>query len=99
MQALEVDSLIPLPDPRPDAQTNPTPFPAPSAATPRANPYMPIADTGAAAFTAAHPTWDGRGVTVGVLDLGISLDHPALATTTTGSPEDHRLGHLHASDR
>ena len=87
VQALEVDSLIPLPDPRPDAQTNPTPYPAPDASTPRANPYLPIVDTGAAAFTAAHPTWDGRGVTVGVLDTGITLDHPALATTTTGSPK------------
>jgi hypothetical protein len=87
VQALEVDSLIPLPDPRPDAQTNPTPYPAPNASTPRANPYLPIADTGAAAFTAAHPTWDGRGVTVGVLDVGITLDHPALATTTTGAPK------------
>jgi hypothetical protein len=87
VQALEVDSLIPLPDPRPDAQTNPTPQPAPGAGTPRANPYMPISDTGAAAFTAAHPTWDGRGVVVGILDLGISLDHPALATTTTGAPK------------
>jgi subtilisin family serine protease len=87
VQSLEVDRLIPLPDPRPDAQTDPTPFPAPDATTPRTNTYMPITDTGADAFTAAHPTWDGRGVTVGVLDLGIALDHPALATTTTGAPK------------
>ena len=99
VQALEVDSLIPLPDPRPDGQTVPIPFPAPDASTPRANPYMPIADTGAAAFTAAHPTWDGRGVTVGVLDLGISLDHPALATTTTGSPKIVDWVTYTASDR
>ena len=87
VQALEVDSLIPLPDPRPGGFVNPSPFPAPDATTPRTNPYMPITDTGADAFTAAHPTWDGRGVTVGVLDLGIALDHPALATTTTGAPK------------
>ena len=87
VQAFEVDSLIPLPDPRPDAQTAPTPFPAPDATTPRTNTYMPITDIGADAFTATHPTWDGRGVTVGVLDLGIALDHPALATTTTGAPK------------
>ena len=48
---------------------------------------MPIADTGAAAFLRDNPTWDGRGVTVGVLDSGITLDHPALATTTTGAPK------------
>ncbi len=87
VKTLELDSLVPLPDPRPDAQTAPTPYPAPNGGTPRANPYMPIGDTGAAAFLDAHPTWDGRGVTVGVLDTGITLDHPALSTTTTGSPK------------
>jgi hypothetical protein len=87
VQALEVDKLIPLPDPRPEGQTSPTPQTPPGASTPRANPYMPIADTGAVAFTDAHPTWDGRGVTVGVLDLGITLDHPALQTTTVGTPK------------
>ena len=91
VQALEVDAVIPLPDPRPDDGTDgqvvPTPQTPPSAATPRNNPYMPIGDTGAAAFLAAHPTWDGRGVTVGVLDSGITLDHPALATTTVGTPK------------
>jgi subtilisin family serine protease len=91
VQALAVDKRIPLPDPRPGAepegQVNPTPFPAPTNATPNVNPYMPIADTGAAQFRAAHPTWDGRGVTVGILDTGVALDHPALATTTTGQPK------------
>jgi subtilisin family serine protease len=91
VQALEVDSIIPLPDPRPgdgtDGQTAPTPHDPPDASTPRDNPYMPIRDTGAASFLAAHPTWDGRGVTVGVLDTGVTLDHPALATTTVGTPK------------
>ncbi len=45
---------------------------------------MPIRDTGAAQFMAAHPTWDGRGITVGVVDSGITLDHPSLLTTSTG---------------
>ena len=91
VQALEVDSVIPLPDPRPgdDASgaTVPDPQPAPGAGTPANNPYMPIGDTGAAQFRAAHATWDGRGVTVGILDLGVALDHPALQTTTTGQPK------------
>ena len=91
VQALDVDAIIPLPDPRPgddtDGATLPTPQTPPSAATPRNNPYMPIGDTGAAQFTAAHPTWDGRGVTVGILDTGVTLDHPALATTTVGTPK------------
>jgi hypothetical protein len=89
--SLDLDSIVPLPDPRPgdgtDGQASPVPYPAPSAATPRDNPYMPIRDTGAAAFTSAHPTWDGRGVTVGILDTGVTLDHPALAVTTVGTPK------------
>jgi subtilisin family serine protease len=91
VQALDVDAVIPLPDPRPGTGTQgatvPTPFPAPDASTPRSNPYMPIRDTGASAFTVAHPTWDGRGVTVGILDTGVTLDHPALQTTTVGTPK------------
>jgi hypothetical protein len=84
VQAVDVDEVIPLPDPRPDGAVPPTPQPAPGASTPRNNPYMPVGDTGGAAFTAAHPTWDGRGVTVGIVDTGITLDHPSLLTTSTG---------------
>jgi len=52
--------------------------------TPAQNPYMPTRDIGSPQFVAAHPTWDGRGVTIGILDLGVDLGHPALQTTTTG---------------
>ena len=45
---------------------------------------MPTRDTGAAQFVNQHPTWDGRGVTVGIVDLGVDLDHPSLNTTSTG---------------
>jgi hypothetical protein len=86
VQSLDLDEVIPLEDPRPGPSgagfTNPQPPPGP--ATPNNNPYMPIGDTGASQFMAAHPTWDGRGVTVGILDTGISLDHPSLLTTSTG---------------
>jgi subtilisin family serine protease len=33
---------------------------------------------------AANPTWDGRGVTIGIVDTGSSLDHPSLLTTSMG---------------
>jgi subtilisin family serine protease len=82
--AADLDEVIPLDQPEPAGTQAPTPQTPPGPSTPRDNPYMPIRDTGAAAFTAAHPTWDGRGVTIGILDSGIDLDHPALATTTTG---------------
>lgn len=60
---------------------------APDASTPVANPYMPIEETGAAAFVEANPEWDGRGTVVGVLDTGVDVDHPALQTTSDGKPK------------
>lgn len=84
VRAVDVDEIIPLDDPRPDGQVNPTPQTPPSAATPAVNPYMPTGDIGSAQFVAAHPTWDGRGTTIGILDTGVSLDHPSLTTTSTG---------------
>ena len=45
---------------------------------------MPTNETGAIAFKVAHPTWDGAGVTIGILDSGVDLAHPALQETTTG---------------
>jgi subtilisin family serine protease len=56
----------------------------PGPTTPAANPYMPTNETGAVAFKTQHSTWDGRGVTIGVLDAGVDLDNPALQTTSTG---------------
>ena len=60
---------------------------APDATTPATNPYLPINDTGAVDFVTEHPEWDGRGVTVGVLDTGVDLDHEALQTTSDGRPK------------
>ncbi|WP_367135553.1 S8 family serine peptidase [Saccharothrix sp. HUAS TT1] len=84
VDSVDVDGLVVLDDPRPDGATAPLPQPAPGAKTPKKNPYMPTQDTQAAQFTDAHPKWDGRGTTIAVMDSGIDLDHPALATTTTG---------------
>src|SRR4029079_18306797 len=86
VQRVDVAETVPMPDPSPDPEGIAALVPqvAPNAATPRDNPYLPIRDTGAAQFTADHPTWDGRGVTIGVVDAGITLDHPSLQTTSTG---------------
>lgn len=84
VQAVDVDEVIPIDDPVPDRAVDPSPQTPPSATTPRDNPYMPIGETGAAAFLDANPTFDGRGTTIGIVDSGVDLDHPALRTTTTG---------------
>ena len=88
--ALDLNEVIPLDDPRPDVGEGTEgalgviPQPAPDANTPNDNPYMPIRDIGASQFMAANPTWDGRGVTIGIVDSGVTLDHPSLLTTSTG---------------
>ncbi|MEV0156201.1 S8 family serine peptidase [Micromonospora sp. NPDC050686] len=91
VSAVDLDETIKLPDPTPEAapagakvakqgQT----LAGPGTDTGAVNPYMPTNETGAEAFKAAHPTWDGRGVTIGIMDSGVDLDQPALQRTTTG---------------
>ncbi|MGL5818701.1 MAG: S8 family serine peptidase, partial [Phycicoccus sp.] len=87
--AVDLDESIQRPDPSAEAaarKSNRTAAAAegPGAATPLENPYMPIGETGSVEFRADHPEWDGRGVTIGVIDSGVDLDHPALQTTSTG---------------
>ena len=87
--AMDLNEVLQLPDPEPQradaaalaaavAQAGPGPN------TPADNPFMPTAETGAVAFVKAHPEWDGRGVTIGIMDAGVDLDNPALQTTSTG---------------
>jgi hypothetical protein len=59
VQAVELDEMVPLPDPRPEPEgiAPLVPQPAPNAATPRNNPYLPIGDTGAS----PKPTRRGTG--------------------------------------
>ena len=53
---------------------------SPSADTPAENPYLPTTYIGAPQFIAAHPTFDGRGVTIGIVDTTIDLLIPELQT-------------------
>ncbi|HPF34724.1 MAG TPA: S8 family serine peptidase [Candidatus Krumholzibacteria bacterium] len=50
-------------------------------------PYLPSAETGTAAWRAAHPEWDGRGVVIAVLDTGVDGLAPGLLRTSTGDPK------------
>jgi hypothetical protein len=54
--------------------------PPPGPGTPANNPYLSTRDIGAPQFVAAHPTFDGRGVKIGLLDGGVDLFTPELQT-------------------
>ncbi len=86
VRAVDVDETILLDDPTPEpgGQVAPTPQTPPGKNTPAVNPYMPTGDIGSPQFVAAHPTWDGRGTTIGIIDSGVDFGHPALQTTSTG---------------
>ncbi|MFJ9715190.1 S8 family serine peptidase [Streptomyces sp. NPDC101213] len=92
VHAIDLRQEIALDDPTPSADTakgaaataSATTYPAPGRRTPAENPYNPSFETGAVDFVADHPKADGRGVTIGVLDSGVDLGHPALQKTTTG---------------
>ncbi|MER8028317.1 S8 family serine peptidase [Streptomyces bauhiniae] len=92
VQAIDLRQEIPLDDPAPGADTakdaknarTAASYPAPDSRTPAKNPYNPSFETGAVDFVKNNPKADGRGVTIGILDSGVDLGHPALQKTTTG---------------
>ncbi|MFE4367091.1 S8 family serine peptidase [Streptomyces sp. NPDC056835] len=94
VHGIDLNQEIALDDPRPAADTANAAkgatgsaaekYPAPSAKTPAKNPYNPSFETGAVDFVKKNPKADGRGVTIGILDSGVDLGHPALQKTTTG---------------
>ncbi|WP_149181413.1 S8 family serine peptidase [Streptomyces sp. TRM49041] len=93
VQGIDLKHEIKLDDPTPAADkahgnttatTGTGGYPAPGRKTPAVNPYNPSHETGAVDFVRKNPTADGRGVTIGILDSGVDLGHPALQKTTTG---------------
>ncbi|MFD7033054.1 S8 family serine peptidase [Streptomyces sp. NPDC059917] len=92
VHGIDLRHEISLPDPRPDAKQENAPakktasetYPGPDKNTPAKNPYNPSFETGAVDFVKQNPQADGRGVTIGILDSGVDLGHPALQKTTTG---------------
>ncbi|MGH7537486.1 MAG: S8 family serine peptidase, partial [Gemmatimonadales bacterium] len=48
---------------------------------------MPLRSTGVEQFRVAHPTFDGRGVLIGILDSGIDPGVAGLIATSTGAPK------------
>ncbi|MFD9224160.1 S8 family serine peptidase [Streptomyces sp. NPDC060064] len=93
VHGIDLKHEVKLDDPTPAADTTKAAgtagtqaakYPAPGKNTPAKNPYNPSFETGAVDFVKQHPKADGRGVTIGILDSGVDLGHPALQKTTTG---------------
>ncbi|MET9529582.1 S8 family serine peptidase [Streptomyces sp. NPDC006649] len=92
VRGIDLKQEIALDDPTPAGDTakgarsaaSAGPYSAPGRRTPARNPYNPSFETGAVDFVQQHPKSDGRGVTIGILDSGVDLGHPALRRTSTG---------------
>lgn len=56
-------------------------------ATAFAQGWMPLASTGVNDFLRLHPTYDGRGVLIAILDTGIDPGIPGLSLTSTDAPK------------
>ncbi|WP_156725084.1 S8 family serine peptidase [Streptomyces apocyni] len=91
VHAIDLSAEIKLDDPTPGADAAKGAkrgakgtYPAPSEKTPAKNPYNPSFETGAVDFVKKNPKADGRGITIGIIDSGVDVAHPALQKTTTG---------------
>ena len=87
IESLNIDGLIdylnsPSPEPSPAAPV-PNQISPPDRNTPAENPYLPSRELGAPQFIAQHPTFDGRGVTIAIVDTSIDILSPELQTAKT----------------
>ncbi len=71
--------------PEPDPYDTLQPVVPPEAAY--AQGWMPLASTGVNEFLRLHPTYDGRGVLIAILDTGIDPGIPGLSRTSTDTPK------------
>src|SRR4029077_18846809 len=76
----------PAPTPS-DGSRASTPQPAVEPAVAYMLGLMPLKSTGVDLFRSLHPTYDGRGVLIAILDSGIDPGVPGLIATSTGAPK------------
>ena len=76
------------------ADVSRAPEPSPGGPQPLVDPaiaymlgLMPLKSAGVDLFRAAHPTYDGRGILIAILDSGIDPGVPGLTVTSTGGPK------------
>jgi hypothetical protein len=91
VQSLDIDVDPDKFDPTLDFPSDDKPTPSsvpPDPDTPLSHPYLPEADMDIDAFRASHPTFDGRGVTLAILDATPDMLLPELqsATSIDGQP-------------
>jgi subtilisin family serine protease len=75
-----------VPSPAPTAPATPVERIAPPEAA-FAHDWMALGSTRVDRFREAHPTYDGRGVLIAILDTGIDPAVPGLQATSTGQPK------------
>jgi tripeptidyl-peptidase II len=75
----------PPPGKEPEAEETPQPMVPPEAAY--SHGWMALGSTGVEQFLRQHPTYDGRGVLIAILDTGIDPGIPGLLKTTTDAPK------------
>ncbi len=60
---------------------------------------MPLKSTGVDVFRSLHPTYDGGGVLIAILDSGVDPGVPGLTVTSTGAPKVIELRDFSAEGR
>jgi subtilisin family serine protease len=82
-EQLEVPPPAKEPPPEPEEAMQPM-VPAEAAFS---HGWMPLSSTGVERFLRQHPSYDGRGVIIGILDTGVDAGVAGLSKTTTGDPK------------
>ena len=85
-QPAKAPPVAPSPTAPPDATTGREQPALPPAVALMAG-LMPLTSTGVDQFRARHPTYDGRGVLIGILDTGVDPGVDGLITASTGAPK------------